>query len=628
MSEASRRAAGRSTRWWVERVLLAAATLAMVLGAAAPAEDEAGRVLFVGASVLSILLVGLAWHQGDVTTSEALGVAVLLRLLAFPLLPGLSDDGFRYLWDGLVQTEGLNPYALRPSDPTLEALRDPGQYDHLNSADYYSVYPPSSQLVFWVGGWATGLGWTVGWYTIKVVFVAIELAGVWALSRMVPARLLVLYAWHPLAVIEVAGQAHTEAGMVGFLLLGLLAYQQQWPRTAVGLLTVAGWFKLYPLLLLPFLLRRVGWRYAWAGGAVSLALLAPYVHPSALTHGAESLDLYVRSFEFYAGPYLALKEVGAGLTGEDWSKSLGPALRTLFLIGVAARYFADQRRNWPFVHVCLFVFGLLWATATTVHPWYLLGVLALLPLVLTERPGRVQNLHAAAWIWLILIALGTYLFYSHGEAIYWTTVWIGWGGWAVGLLTAMLLRGLPRLMRRRARRKWRWFAPHAGTPRRLLDLGAGEGYVGSVARDATGAEVMLADVVDFNRTDLPHIVYDGKRLPFADHAFDVTLLVFVLHHARDAAEVLREVRRVTTTRVLVIESVFERMWERRWLETADRLANRLRSGGRMRGQEDFLHVRRVADWREVFAAQGFRVVGEDRRGGWWHRQHLFVLERV
>ena len=628
MSEVPRLAGGRSARWWAERVLLAAATLVAVLGAAAPAEDGAGRILFVGASVVCTLLVGLAWHRGDVTTCEALGIAVLLRLLAFPLLPGLSDDGFRYLWDGLLQTEGFNPYALRPSDPALETLRDPGLYERLNSADYYSVYPPASQLVFWVGGWAAGLGWAAGWYTIKFVFIATELAGVWALSRMVPARLLVLYAWHPLAVIEVAGQAHTEAGMVGFLLLALLAYRRERPGAAVGLLTVAGWFKLYPFVLLPFVLRRVGWRYAWVGGAVSLVLLAPYVHSSAFAHAAESLDLYVRSFEFYAGPYFALKEIGYGLTGEDWSKTLGPALRTLFLLGVAALYLVDRPRSRPFVLVGLFVFGLLWATATTVHPWYLLGVLALLPLALAERPGRAQNLHAAAWIWLILAAHGTYLFYSHGEAIYWAAVWIGWGGWAVLLLTALLLRGLPGLMRRRARRKWRWLAPHAGTPRRLLDLGAGEGYVGAVAREATGAEVMLADVVDFNRTDLPHVVYDGRRLPLADDAFDVTLLVFVLHHAEDAGAVLREARRVTAGRVLVIESVFEGPWERRWLEAADRLANRLRSGGRMRGQEDFLHVRQAADWREVFAAQGFRVVGEERRGGWWHRQRLFVLERV
>ena len=92
---------GRATRWWAERGLLVAASLALVLGAAA--ESPAGRVLFVVAGGGMSLLVGLAWYRDEVGMREALVVAALLRLIAFPLLPGLSDDGFRYLWDGLLQ---------------------------------------------------------------------------------------------------------------------------------------------------------------------------------------------------------------------------------------------------------------------------------------------------------------------------------------------------------------------------------------------------------------------------------------------------------------------------------------------------------------------------------------------
>ncbi len=611
---------GHPTWWWVERGLLVASTLVLVISAAA--EHPTGRSVFVAAGGAATLLVGLAWYRDEVGMREVLVVAALLRLIAFPLLPGLSDDGFRYLWDGLLQAEGISPYAFRPSDPALAGFQDGELFGRLNSADYYSVYPPASQMVFLLGG---ASGWPLGWYVLKAVFVGVEMAGVWALSRMVTPRWVLVYAWHPLAVVEVAGQGHTEGAMVGFLLLALLAYRRRRPIAAVAALTVAGWFKLYPLVLVPFLLHRVGWRYAWISAAVSAGLLLPYASPDAVSHVRESLDLYVRSFEFYAGPYYALKAVGRLLTGEDVSKGLGPALRIVFLVGTAALVLADRKQRWSLPAVWLMVLTLLWATATTVHPWYLLSVLALLPIV---APARYASRFIAAWYVLAFGAMATYLLYTHGTGPYWAAVWLGWSGWAVFWLAISLNPLLQSKLHARARSKCEWLSSHLPAPARVLDLGAGEGYVGEEIHRTTGAEVVLADVRDENQTPLPFVVYDGRKLPFEDGSFDATVLVFVLHHASDPEAVVREARRVTRGPVLVIESVFEGTWDRRWLEVADRLANRIRGGGTMREQEAHLRFRTVEEWRVLFEAARLRVAHESRRGGWWHRQHLFVLESV
>ncbi len=603
--------------------MLAAAMLGAVV--CAGSEGEAARIGFVVSALVGTGLVALAWHRGNLSTREVLGWAIVFRLAALPLLPGLSDDGYRYVWDGLLQVDGLNPYALRPSDPALAGWQ-PALSERLNSADYYSVYPPSSQLVFWLGGL---VGWPAGWFVIKAVFVGTEMAGVWALSRIVPARSLVLYAWHPLAVIEGAGQGHTEAMMVGALLLSVWAFRRRHPGWSVVALTVAGWVKLYPLVFLPFLLRRVGWRWTGVAALVSLALLVPYAVPGALSHVAESLGLYTKLFEFNAGPYLLLKEVGRWGVGGDVSKSIGPLLQMGFLVGLASLFLLDAYRRLPLVWTWLAALGVLWATATTVHPWYLLGVLALLPLTLGEEASRRARLHAAAWVWLSAGATATYLFYTHGELPYGAAVALGWTGWALLLAAAAGLAALPVLMRRRAADKWRWLRPHLATPRRLLDLGAGDGFVGEAAAADMGlrdADVTLADVLDFNQTDLPLVRYDGRRLPFADRAFDATLLTFVLHHAADPDAVLRAARRVTAGRVLVLESIVETPWDRRWLPFADRLANRLRSGGRM--GEEVLHFGSPEAWRARFASAGFRVVEEERRGHVLHKRHLFVLERA
>ena len=88
-----------------------------------------------------------------------IGFALVLRLAVFWLPPGLSDDAYRYVWDGLVQTEGYNPYLHTPDSQELEALRSEHIYDELNSSGVYTVYPPVSQLVFRIGGVFYNQGW-------------------------------------------------------------------------------------------------------------------------------------------------------------------------------------------------------------------------------------------------------------------------------------------------------------------------------------------------------------------------------------------------------------------------------------------------------------------------------------
>ena len=609
------------------RVLLALATAAMAVCARAPAEGAGWRTGFVVAALAASGLVALAWRRGGFSTRQVLGLGLLLRLLVFPLTPVLSDDGFRYVWDGLVQVEaGANPYRYVPADPALAGLHDEPIYPALNSAQYFSVYPPLSQLVFAAGALAHPLGWLVSWYLIKLLMAAAEVGGLWLLSRMVPARALLLYAWHPLVVVEVAGQAHTEALAAALLILAVWAAGKGRGGAAAAAVAGAGWVKLVPFVLVPFVVRRFGLRAAVVAVGVTGALLLPYAAPYLLAHVGSSLDLYVRLFEFNAGPYYALKEAFLVATGVDWSKQLGPALQVHFLLALALVYVRDVREPMRLPVAFSVALGLFFACATTVHPWYLDPLLALVPLLVGSPAGRALG---AAWLWLAAFSMATYWRYAGPPWGYTAAVAVGWSGWAVCAGAAgFTVIGLPALMRARARRKWRWiraYLPAPSAAERVLDLGAGDGYVGEVVRQTTGAEVVLADVVDFNRTSLPLVRYDGRSLPFEDARFDLTLLVYVLHHARDPEAVLREARRVTKGRVVVVESVAEHPLQRRLFEPLDRLANRLRSGGAMREQEGSLDVRSDAEWRRAFPALGFEVVSASRRGRGVHRQRLYVL---
>ncbi|MEZ4703379.1 MAG: methyltransferase domain-containing protein [Rhodothermales bacterium] len=607
----------RSTLVWT------AIYLVLLVGIGYGAPDTARWPAFVALTlVASVVLARIVW-KGRLTTGWVLGLAVAMRLLYVAWPPVLSDDAYRYIWDGMLQAEGVNPYLYRPDADALQAHRTDSLYQVLNSKSYYTVYPPVSQGVFLAGGLVYDRGWQVSFYVIKGILVLFELGALALLARMLTAPMLALYAWHPLVLIETAGQAHTESILLFFLALTLWLSRKQRPGWAGASLAMAGWTKLYPFVFFPFLTMRHGWRVMAAGAAVGLALLAPYWHPAFFSQIRESLDLYVRYFEFNAGLYYAVKKAFALFTGDDWSKQLGPAFRLLFLLAMGGLYVYDAFRKPPLARILLLATTAFLLLSTTVHPWYLMPALML---AVFEKRAPWH------WHWLAAFSVGTYLRYVDGP--YWLFVNLAWIGWfAIGLVVyrKTIIDNAFALMRFRANGKAKRIIHHLprrqDPPVRVLDLGAAEGFVGEAIQKRTGAEVVLADVEDMNRTRLPLTRYDGRRLPFEDGAFDAVVLYFVLHHCAEPEQVFQEALRVSSGRVIIVESVFTTDAERRRLTRLDILANRIRSFGVMRHQEAHLAFRRAEEWKRLMLESGARLVAEGGWGNVLHRQHLFVLDK-
>lgn len=96
--------------------------------------------------------------------------------------------------------------------------------------------------------------------------------------------------------------------------------------------------------------------------------------------------------------------------------------------------------------------------------------------------------------------------------------------------------------------------PFLQASERVLEIGAGNGLVAQMLSRATGADFTLLDVVNYNTSQLPMRLYDGKHVPFEDKAFDLVMLVFVLHHNPDPRPLMREALRVARRGVLVVEN--------------------------------------------------------------------------
>jgi alpha-1,6-mannosyltransferase len=212
-----------------------------------------------------------------------LGVAALLRLEALPAPTYLSTDIYRYVWDGRVAAAGINPYRYVPDDPHLARLRDASIYPNINRLDYApTIYPPAAQLLFLLGN---RLGHGVS--GMKLVMVAAEAIGIVALLSVLrasgqPRQHILLYAWHPLPVWEIAGAGHVDAAVVMFVALALAAATSGRRVAAAAALAAATLVKFIPALLLPALWRptrsnRGDWRWPAVFLAVIVIGYLPYL---------------------------------------------------------------------------------------------------------------------------------------------------------------------------------------------------------------------------------------------------------------------------------------------------------------------------------------------------------------
>jgi len=145
------------------------------------------------------------------------------RLVCLFSPPFLSTDIFRYVWDGQVQAAGINPYRYIPADPHLAFLRDLEIYPHINRRDYaHTIYPPGAQILFLL---ITRIGASVLW--MKAGMVALEALTIWILVKLLTAlgirrEQVLIYAWHPLLLWEVASSGHVDGAALPFIALALL----------------------------------------------------------------------------------------------------------------------------------------------------------------------------------------------------------------------------------------------------------------------------------------------------------------------------------------------------------------------------------------------------------------------
>ena len=134
---------------------------------------------------------------------------------------------------------------------------------------------------------------------------------------------------------------------------------------------------------------------------------------------------------------------------------------------------------------------------------------------------------------------------------------------------------------------------------KILDIGAGGGWLAKEVQKRKNAEITLLDVIDFNRTNLKAVLYNGKKMPFPNNYFDTSLLIFTLHHCLNPLETLKEAKRVTKEKIIVIEDTPVSFFNKIFFWIWDIFTN-LPSLIKPPGENIFFNFKTISEWQQVF----------------------------
>ena len=329
-------------------------------------------------------------------------IAIIIRLLFLFRHPELSDDIYRYLWDGATMLNGHNPYSLPPAAAQPFDAETSRLLKLVNHPHLITIYPPVAQIVFAAGSL---LG---GYLGLKSLLVTLDIATCLIVVKVLsiqklPTSRAVMYAWHPLPVLEIASSGHIDGAAIFFMMLAILFsiarlddkpdlfIKDRFLAPLAGLLfSFALMVNLFPVVLFPAYLhltrekRKTSFVLAMiAGGGV---LLFPFLPD--LSNMFVTLGVYLHNWEFAGFAYKTIQ----GVTSSGHVARL--VLAAFFLVILAISYAAlflgkknsaiNQPQNFLFLPALKTMYGITLAfllLTPTLHPWYALYLVCLLPFV-------------------------------------------------------------------------------------------------------------------------------------------------------------------------------------------------------------------------------------------------------
>jgi alpha-1,6-mannosyltransferase len=368
------------------------------------------RLLFLWLSLFGCFY--LIIKSKSLTFFNLIGISILFRLIFIFATPNLSQDFYRFIWDGRMILEGLNPYlsipqsfiqqGLQPIAETTELYKGMGEMN----GSHYTNYPPLNQLCFLIAALFSSKSIFGSIIVLRLLIILADIGILYFGKKLLeklqlPVKNIFWYALNPFIIIEMTGNLHFEPVMLFFLICGIYKlYEQKWILAAV-LIACSVSVKLIPLLFLPlfyqwFMKQNVSineekklksytkkWIPTFEGMirlisfyaivlATTIILFLPFYTSELIENYTNSVGLWFGNFEFNASFYYLFREIGYLFRGWNEIAIIGkitPIFTVIFLIILT--FLKKNSTMIQLITALLFGLCFYYLMATTVHPWYL-----------------------------------------------------------------------------------------------------------------------------------------------------------------------------------------------------------------------------------------------------------------
>ena len=351
----------------------------------------------------------LLMKNESISFANLAGISIIFRLIFLFAIPNLSQDFYRFIWDGRMILEGFNPYLSLPETfiqqnnyPITQAIELYTGMGEMNGS-HYTNYPPLNQLCFFIAALFSNKSIFGAALVLRIIIVLADVGilyfGKQLLTKLnLPAKNIFWYILNPFVIIELTGNLHFEPVMLFFLILSIYKlHQNKWILSAIFMACSIS-IKLIPLLFLPLFfqwfisktsfdktndptkndLKFSPKNYlkliAFYAVIISLtiALFLPFYSSTLIENYSNSVGLWFRNFEFNASFYYIFREIGYLFRGWNEIAIIGkitPVITIIFLAIIT--FYRTNKTETQLITVMLWGLCFYYFTATTVHPWYL-----------------------------------------------------------------------------------------------------------------------------------------------------------------------------------------------------------------------------------------------------------------
>lgn len=313
---------------------------------------------------------------------------ILFRLVFLLTMPNLSQDFYRFIWDGELVSHGINPYLYLPNaligqenlviSNASELFVGMGDL----SARHYSNYPPLNQFLFAISSLLGGKS-VLGSVIVMRLMIILADVGILYFGRKLlqnlnrSTHLAFWYFLSPLVIIELTGNLHFEGVMLFFFVWAMYLLSVKKWLWAAPVLACSILLKLVPLLFLPLFLNYLGFKksilfYLTISATILLSLL-PFYSPEFISNYSETIGLWFSNFEFNASLYNVAKKIAVYFDAKPWEfiKDVGKISPYITICIVLLFTFLRKNKTLSsLIAAMLWVLAIYYFISTTVHPWY------------------------------------------------------------------------------------------------------------------------------------------------------------------------------------------------------------------------------------------------------------------